>query len=90
MDQLKKTLDHVSPAVDDIDVGDNMDSRDEEEGHCPDAYLMRRPFKVRLGGGVVGHKLRHPWMFNVELRKPPRNFCMDQYQATQSHSDPFH
>lgn len=45
VDQLKKTLDHVSPAVDDIDVGDNMDSRDEEEGHCPDAYLMRRPFK---------------------------------------------
>lgn len=44
VDQLKKTLDQVSPTVDDI--GDNMESgEDAEEGQCPDAYLMRRPFK---------------------------------------------
>ena len=48
MDQLKKTLDQVSPTVDDSDsMGDSRD--DPEEGRCPDAYLMRRPFKVRPG-----------------------------------------
>lgn len=44
VDQLKKTLDQVSPTIDDI--GDMDDSQDDlEEGRCPDAYLMRRPFK---------------------------------------------
>jgi len=94
VDQLKKTLDQVSPTIDDI--GDMDDSQDDlEEGRCPDAYLMRRPFKVRQRGGVEGAQAQAP-MDVVGLSKSPFQkkttawTMIKLLNPIRSISDPFH
>jgi hypothetical protein len=94
VDQLKKTLEQVSPTIDDI--GDMDDSQDDlEEGRCPDAYLMRRPFKVRQRGGVEGAQAQAP-MDVVGLSKSPFQkkttawTMIKLLNPIRSISDPFH
>jgi len=91
VDQLKKTLDQVSPTIDDI--GDMDDGQDDlEEGRCPDAYLMRRPFKVRQRGGVEGAQAQAP-MDVVGLsnfKKTAAWTMIKLLNPIRSISDPFH